>query len=50
MWLLDIGDLMEEWTHKKSIGDLARSMSLKIDKIWMKAADGQDVLVSVKDV
>ena len=50
MWLLDIGDLLEEWTHKKSIGDLARSMSLKIDKIWMKAADGQDVLVSVKDV
>ena len=50
MWLLDIGDLLEEWTHRKSIGDLARSMSLKVDKIWMKAADGQDVLVSVKDV
>ena len=50
MWLLDIGDLLEEWTHKKSIGDLARSMSLKVDKVWMKAADGQDVLVNVSDV
>ncbi len=50
MWLLDIGDLLEEWTHKKSIGDLARSMSLKVDKVWLKASDGQDVLVSVKDV
>lgn len=50
MCLLDIGDLLEEWTHKKSIGDLARSMSLKVDKVWLKAADGQDVLVNVKDV
>lgn len=50
MWLLDIGDLLEEWTHKKSIGDLARSMSLKVDKVWMKTADGQDVLVNVGDV
>ncbi len=50
MWLLDIGDLLEEWTHKKSIGDLARSMSLKVDRVWMKTADGQDVLVNVGDV
>lgn len=50
MWLLDIGDLLEEWTHKKSIGDLARSMSLKVDKVWVKAADGQDILVDVSDV
>ncbi len=50
MWLLDIGDLLEEWTHKKSIGDLARSMSLKVDKVWMKTADGEDVLVNVSDV
>ncbi len=50
MWLLDIGDLLEEWTHKKSVGDLARSMSLKVDKVWLKAADGQDILVNVGDV
>lgn len=50
MWLLDIGDLLEEWTHKKSIGDLARSMSLKADKVWLKAADGQEILVNVGDV
>jgi heavy metal translocating P-type ATPase len=50
MWLLDIGDILEEWTHKKSIGDLARSMSLKVDKVWLKAENGQEVLVSVGEV
>lgn len=49
MFLLDLGDILEEWTHKKSVGDLARSMSLKVDKVWMKT-EGEDVLVSVKDV
>ena len=49
MFLLDLGDILEDWTHKKSVGDLARSMSLKVDKVWMKT-EGEDVLVSVKDV
>ena len=49
MFLLDLGDILEEWTHKKSVGDLARSMSLKVDKVWMKT-EGEDVLVNVKDI
>lgn len=49
MFLLDIGDILEEWTHKKSVGDLARSMSLKVDKVWMKT-ETEDVLVNVKDI
>ena len=35
MFLLGIGELLEEWTHKKSVDDLARSMSLNVDKVWM---------------
>lgn len=49
MFLLDVGDILEEWTHKKSVGDLARSMSLKVDKVWMKT-ETEDVLVNVKDI
>ena len=41
MFLLSIGELLEEWTHKKSVGDLARSMSLNIDKVWLKAEDSE---------
>ena len=44
MFLLGIGELLEEWTHKKSVGDLARSMSLNIDKVWV-VSDGQEILV-----
>ena len=44
MFLLGIGELLEEWTHKKSVGDLARSMSLNITKVWL-VSDGQEVLV-----
>lgn len=36
MFLLGIGEILEEWTHKKSVGDLARSMSLHVEKVWMK--------------
>ena len=36
MFLLGIGELLEEWTHKKSVGDLARSMSLNVQKVWLK--------------
>ena len=45
MFLLGIGELLEEWTHKKSVGDLARSMSLNVEKVWQKVGD-QEVLVS----
>ena len=45
MFLLGIGEILEEWTHKKSVGDLARSMSLNIGKVWMRR-DGQEMLVS----
>jgi len=44
MFLLGIGEILEEWTHKKSVGDLARSMSLNIDKVWV-VNDGQEILV-----
>lgn len=44
MFLLGVGELLEEWTHKKSVGDLARSMSLNVGKVWMKK-DGQEILV-----
>lgn len=44
MFLLDVGELLEEWTHKKSVGDLARSMSLNVGKVWLKK-DGQEILV-----
>ncbi len=45
MFLLTIGDILEEWTHKKSVDDLARTMSLNIEKAWLKTPEGQEVLV-----
>ena len=44
MFLLGVGERLEEWTHKKSVGDLARSMSLNVGKVWLKK-DGQEILV-----
>ena len=44
MFQLGVGELLEEWTHKKSVGDLARSMSLNVGKVWLKK-DGQEILV-----
>lgn len=49
MFLLGIGELLEEWTHKKSVGDLARSMSLNIKKVWLKREE-QKVLVPASDI
>lgn len=49
MFLLEIGELLEEWTHKKSVGDLARSMSLNIEKVWQQI-DGTEVLVPVSKI
>ncbi|NCB91733.1 MAG: heavy metal translocating P-type ATPase [Clostridia bacterium] len=50
MFLLHIGEILEEWTHKKSVDDLARTMSLNVDKAWVRTADGQEVLVSVNGI
>ena len=49
MFLLGIGELLEEWTHKKSVGDLARTMSLNIGKVWF-VQDGTEVLVDAKKI
>lgn len=50
MFLLTIGDILEEWTHKKSVDDLARTMSLNIEKAWLKTADGQEILVALDKI
>ena len=49
MFLLSLGELLEEWTHKKSVDDLARCMSLNVDRVWLHTADG-DVLVPLSQV
>lgn len=49
MFLLGIGEIIEEWTHKKSVGDLARSMSLNVNKVWLKR-DEQEILVKSSDI
>lgn len=50
MFLLEIGELLEEWTHKKSVEDLARSMSLQTTKVWLVTEDGEDVQISTAEV
>ena len=49
MFLLGIGEILEEWTHKKSVDDLARSMSLNISRVWL-CNDGQEMLVPTTEV
>lgn len=49
MFLLSVGETLEEWTHKKSVGDLARSMSLKTAKVWLKSGE-QEVLVGSRTI
>ena len=49
MFLLGIGELLGEWTHKKSVDDLARTMSLNVSKVWLKTED-QEILVPVSDI
>ncbi len=41
MFLLDIGEILEEWTHKKFVDDLARSMSINIGKVWLRTDEGE---------
>ncbi|MBQ4465141.1 MAG: heavy metal translocating P-type ATPase [Oscillospiraceae bacterium] len=50
MFLLNIGDILDEWTHKKSIDDLARTMSLGVEQVWLRQPDGSEVLVPVSSV
>ena len=45
MFLLGIGELLEEWTHKKSVDDLAGSMSLNVSKVWLRTPENQEILV-----
>ena len=49
MFLLSIGELLEEWTHKKSVGDLARSMSLNVGKVWLKTPE-TEILVEADTI
>lgn len=49
MFLLGIGEILEDWTHKKSVADLARSMSLDVNKVWT-IADGKEVLADVRQI
>ena len=49
MFLLGIGELLEDWTHKKSVGDLARTMSLNVGRVWLKK-DGQELLVDADKI
>ena len=49
MFLLESGEILEEWTRKKSIGDLARSMSLQVDNVWLSTDEGE-IQVSVNAV
>ena len=49
MFMLWLGELLEEWTHKKSVSDLAGAMSLNVDKVWLKT-DEQEILVSINDI
>ena len=50
MFLLKIGEILEEWTHKKSVNDLANTMSLGVEKVWLKDKNGDEVLVSTKEI
>ena len=49
MFMLRLGEILEDWTHKKSVADLAGAMSLNVDHVWLKT-DETEVLVSINDV
>ncbi|MBR1703983.1 MAG: heavy metal translocating P-type ATPase [Clostridia bacterium] len=50
LYLLGVGELLEEWTHKKAVGDLASTMSLNVGKVWKKTSGDTEVLVPVSEV
>ncbi len=49
MFMLNLGEILEEWTHKKSVADLAGAMALNVDKVWLKT-DSCDILVPIGDI
>ena len=49
LFLLDLGEIMDEWTHKKSVDDLAKKMSLNVSKVWLNV-DGKEVLTDVSKI
>ena len=49
-FLLSLGETLDDWTHKKSVDDLAKSMSLQVDKVWLLTEDGTQVLVPLSQV
>ena len=50
IFLLGVGDIMDEWTRKKSVADLASAMALNVDKVWMISDSGEEVLVDINKV
>ena len=49
-FLLSIGETLDEWTHKKSVDDLAKSMSLQVEQVWLRTEDGSQVMASLDEV
>ena len=50
MFLLGVGDIIEEWTHKKSVEDLAGAMALNVEKVWLRTEDGQEILTGIDQI
>lgn len=50
MFLLGVGDIMDEWTRKKSVNDLAAAMALNIDKVWVLSENGEEILTAIDKV
>lgn len=50
MFLLGIGDLMEKWTHRRSVDDLANAMALHVDQVWLKSPAGTEILIGADKV
>ena len=49
-FLLSLGETLDEWTHKKSVDDLAKSMSLQVEQVWLRTEDGSHVMASLDEV
>lgn len=50
MFLLGVGDIMDEWTRKKSVNDLANAMALNVDRVWTLTADNEEVLEDINKI
>ena len=49
-FLLSLGETLDAWTHKKSVDDLAKSMSLQVEQVWLRTEDGSQILVPLEQV